>query len=191
MNQVPHIYGTIVQSLGCVWLFATPWTAAHQTPLSFTISWGLLKLMSIDSVMLFKHLTLFCPFSCPQSFSATGSFPMSWLFALSGQNIGASASVFPINIQNWFPLGLTGLISLPFKALSRIFSSTSIWEHRFFSTQPSLWSTLTCLALSQGTVKTDYQLSTAKTFLGHITIMYLILNAAIWGSLFGMEKNIT
>ena len=125
MNQVLHIYGTIVvHSLGCVWLFANPWTAAHQAPLSFTISWGLLKLMSIDSVMLFKHLTLCHPFSsCPQSFPATGSFPMSWLFALSGRNIGASASVLPINIQSWFPLGLTGLISLPSKGLSRIFSA--------------------------------------------------------------------
>ena len=132
MNQVPHIYGTIVQSLGCVWLFATPWTAAHQTPLSFTISWGLLKLMSIDSVMLFKHLTLFCPFSCPQSFSATGSFPMSWLFALSGQNIGASASVFPMHIQGWFPLGLTGFISLLSKGLSSLLQhnwKASILQH--------------------------------------------------------------
>ena len=177
MNQVLYIYGTIVvHSLGCVWLFATPWTAAHQAPLSFTVSWGLLKHMSIDSVMLFKHLTLCHPFSsCPQSFPATGSFPMSWLFALSGQNIGASASVLPINIQSWFSLGLTGLISLPSKGLSKIFSSTSIWKHQFFSTQTSLGSTLTCLGLSQGTVKTDYQLSTTKTFWGHITIIYLLL----------------
>ena len=190
MNQVPHIYGTIVQSLGCVWLFVTPWTAAHQAPLSFTISWGFLKLMSIDSMTLFKHLTLCHPFSCPQSFPATRSFPMSWLFALSGQNIGASASVLPINIQNWFPLELTSLISLPSKGLSRIFSSTSIWKHQFFSTQPFLWSTLTCLGLSQGTVKTDYQLSTTKTFLGHTTIIYLMLNASIWGLLFGMENTL-
>ena len=66
-------------------------------------------------------------FSCPQSFPESGSFPMSWLFASGGQNIGASApvSVLPVNIQGWFPLGLTGLISLQSKRLSRVFSSTN------------------------------------------------------------------
>ena len=83
------------------------------------------------------------PFSsCPQSFPASGSFLMSWLFTSGGQRIGASASapVLPVNIQDWFPLGLTGLISLQFKGLSRVFSSTTIGKHLFFSTQPSLWS---------------------------------------------------
>ena len=83
------------------------------------------------------------PFSsCFQSFPASGSFPMSQFFTSSGQNIGASASasVLPMNTQDWFPLGLTGLISLLSKGLSRVFSSTVIWKHRFFSTQPSLWS---------------------------------------------------
>ena len=77
--------------------------------------------------------------SCPGSFSASGSFPMSWLFASSGQSIGASASasVLPVNIQGWFPLGLTGLIS---KGLSKVFSSTKIRKHQFFGTQPSLLS---------------------------------------------------
>ena len=130
------------------------------------------------------------PLLLPSIFPSNRSFPMSWLFALSGQNIGASASVLPINIQNWFPLELTSLISLPSKGVSRIFSSTSIWKHQFFSTQPFLWSTLTCLGLSQGTVKTDYQLSTTKTFLGHTTIIYLMLNASIWGLLFGMENTL-
>ena len=65
---------------------------------------------------------------------------MSQLFALGGQSIGASASVLPMNIQDWLPWGLTGLISLQSKGLSRVFSST-IWKHQFFSTQPSLWST--------------------------------------------------
>ena len=75
----------------------------------------------------------FIPFSsCPQSFPASGSFPMSWLFAWGGQSIGASASVFPVNTLDWFPLGLTGLISLLFKGLSRVFSSTTIWKHQFF-----------------------------------------------------------
>ena len=80
------------------------------------------------------------PFSsCPQSFPASGSFPMSQLFASGGQGIGASASVLPVNIQGWFPLGLTGLISLHSKGLSRVFYSTAIQKHQFFGTQPSLW----------------------------------------------------
>ena len=83
------------------------------------------------------------PFSsCPQSFPASGSFPMSQFFASAGQNIGisASASVLPMNIEDWFPLGLTGWISLQSKGLSRVFSSTTIQKYQFFGTQPSLWS---------------------------------------------------
>ena len=80
-------------------------------------------------------------FFCLQSFPASGSFPMSQLFASGGQSIGASAlaSVLPMNIQGWFPLELTGLISLQSKGLSRVFSSTTIQKHQFFSIQPSLW----------------------------------------------------
>ena len=72
----------------------------------------------------------------------SGSFPINRLFAWGGQSneASASASVFPVNIQDWFPLRLTGLISLLSKGLSRIFSSPAIWKHQFFSTQPSLWS---------------------------------------------------
>ena len=75
------------------------------------------------------------PFSyCLQSFPASGSFPMSQFFSLGGQMIGvsASASVLPINIQNWFPLGWTGWISLQSKGLSRVFSSTTVQKHQFF-----------------------------------------------------------
>ena len=82
------------------------------------------------------------PFSsCLQSFLASGSFQMSWLFALCGQSIGASASapVLPKNIQGWFPLKLTGWISLQSKGLSRV-SSTTVRKHQFFSAHPSLWS---------------------------------------------------
>ena len=80
--------------------------------------------------------------SCLQSFPASGSFLMSWLFTSDGQIIGvsASASVLPMNIQDWFPLGLTDLISLLCKWLSGVFSSTTIWKHQFFGAQPSLWS---------------------------------------------------
>ena len=85
--------------------------------------------------------------SCSQSFPASASFLKSWLFSSGGQSVGASASasVLPMNdwisnIQGWFSLGLTGLISLLFKQLSRVFSNTTIWKHQFFGTQPSLWS---------------------------------------------------
>ena len=79
--------------------------------------------------------------SCPQSFPALRSFPMSQLFASGGQSIGASASasVLPMNIQDWFPLGLTDLISLPSKGFSRVFSNTTVQKHQLFSTQPTLW----------------------------------------------------
>ena len=82
------------------------------------------------------------PFSCLQSFPASGSFPMSQFFAPGGQSIGvsASASVLPMNIQDWFPLGFTGLISLQSKGLSRVFSNTTVQKHQFFGTQVSLWS---------------------------------------------------
>ena len=94
-----------------------------RLPCAFTNCQSLLKLMSIESVMLSKHLISFLPFSCClQSFQASGSFPMNQFFASGGQSIGASASasVLPMNIQDWFPLGLTGLISLQSKGLSRV-----------------------------------------------------------------------
>ena len=68
-----------------------------------------------------------------QSFPASGYFPMSQLFASGGQSIGASASVLPMNIQSWFPLGLTGLISLHSKGLSRVFSNTTVQKHQFWA----------------------------------------------------------
>ena len=83
------------------------------------------------------------PFSsCPQSFPASGSFPVSQLFSSGGQSIGAqaSASVLLMDIQDWFNLGLTGLISLLSKALSRAFSNTTVQKHQFFSAPLSLWS---------------------------------------------------
>ena len=93
-----------VQSLSHVQLFATPWTTAHQSSLSITDSWSLLKVMSIESVMPSNHLILCCvPFSsCLQSFPASGSFQMSQLCASGGQNIGVSAStsVLPMNTQD-------------------------------------------------------------------------------------------
>ena len=78
---------------------------------------------------------------CPQSFPASRSFPMSWLFVSGCKSIGASASasVLPMNIQDWFPLRLIGLISLLSKELSRVFSSTIVQKHQFFGALPSLW----------------------------------------------------
>ena len=95
--------------------------------------------MSIKLVIPSNHLILCRPFIfCLQSFPASGSFPMSQLFAWGGQIIGVSASalVLPINIQSWFPLGLTGLISSMFKGLSRVFSNTIVLRHQFFGTEP-------------------------------------------------------
>ena len=131
----------IVQSVSHVRLFVTPWTAACQASLSFTISRSLLKLMSMESVMPSNHLILCHRFSsCFQSFPASGSFPRkSQFFASDGQIIGASAStsVLSVNIQDSFPLGWTGWISLQSKGLSRVFSNTTVQKHKFFSTQLS------------------------------------------------------
>ena len=132
-----------VQLLSHVWLFATPWTVSRQVSLSINNSWSLLKLMSIESVMLSNHLISVVPFSsCLQSFPASGALPMSQFFASGGQSIGASgsASVLPMNIRDWFPLGWTGWISLKSKGLSRVFSNTTVQKHQFFSTQLSLQS---------------------------------------------------
>ena len=117
-----------VQSLSRVRLIVTPWIAACQASLSITNSWSLLKLMSIESVMPSSHLILCHPFSCLQSLLASGSFPMSQLLTWGGQSIGvsASASVLPMNIQDWSPLGWTGWTSLQSKGLSRIFSNTTV-----------------------------------------------------------------
>ena len=103
-----------VQLLSHVLLFGTPWTTACQASLFVTNSWSLLKLKSIKSLMPSTISSSVVPFSHLQSFSASGSFPVSQFFSSGGQSIGASASasVLPMNIQDWFPSGLTDLISL-------------------------------------------------------------------------------
>ena len=80
------------------------------------------------------------PFSCPQSFLELGSSPMSWLFTSGGQSIGASAQVLPMSTQGWFPLRLTGLISLMSERLSRVFSGTIVRKHQFLCALHSFWS---------------------------------------------------
>ena len=103
--------------------------------------WSLLKLMSIKSMMPFNHLILCHPLLLlPSIFPAQRSFTMSQLFASDDQSIWDSASVLPMNIQDWFPLGWTGCNSLQSKGLSRVFSNTTVQKHQFFGAQPSLWS---------------------------------------------------
>ena len=129
-------FSSVTQRL---WLFVTPWTAAHEASLSITNSQSLLKL--IKSVMPSSHLILCHPLLPHlQSFPASGSFPRSQFFASGGQNIGvsASASVLPVNIQDWSPLGWTGWISLQSKGPSRVFSNTTVQKHQYFSAQISL-----------------------------------------------------
>ena len=136
-----HVALSSLQSLSHVWTFETPWTAGHQASLSFTFSQSLHKLMSIESVMPSKNLILCRPFSsCLQSFPASRSFQMSQFFASGGQTIGVSASIsiFPMNIQDWFPLGWTGWISLQSKGLSRVFSNTTVQKHQFLGAQLSV-----------------------------------------------------
>ena len=109
----------------------TPWTAARQAFLSFTNSWSLLKLMSIESVMPSNYFILCCSLLfLPSIFPSIRVFSSDQLFTSGGQSIGASASawVLPVNLQGWFPLGWTGLISLLSKGLSRVFSSTWKWK---------------------------------------------------------------
>ena len=118
--EIPRAALFVVQLLSCAQLFATPWAAAPQASLSFTVSRSLLKLMSIELVMLSNLSSCVAHFSsCLQSFPASRSFPMSQFFALGSQSIGTSAlaSVLPMNIQGWFPLGLTGLNFLWSKGL--------------------------------------------------------------------------
>ena len=134
----------VVQLLSHFRLFATPWTAPCQASLSFTISQNLLKLVSIESVMPSIHLILTSsPSHFSQSFPASGSFPVSWLFTSGGQGIesSASGSVLPMNIQCGFPLGLTGLISLLSKRLLQHHSlRASILHHSaFLMVQLSHW----------------------------------------------------
>ena len=132
MSDSLQLYGLQHARLLCPLLFLR--VCSNSCPLS---RWCYLTISS--SATLFSF--------CLQSFPATRSFPMSRLFASGGQSIGASASasVFPITIQGWFPLGLTGLISLQSNELSRVFCRTTIQKHQFFGTQPSLWPNSTSI----------------------------------------------
>ena len=134
---LPRWYSSVSVQFSCsvVSDSVTPWITARQASLT---SQSLLKLMSIKSVMPSSHLILCRPLLLlPQSLPASGSFPMSQLFTWGGQSIGVSASVLPINTQDWSPLGWTGWISLQSKGLSRVFSNTTVQKHQFFGAQLS------------------------------------------------------
>ena len=140
-----YIYFVVVQLPSCVWLFVTPWTAACQASLSFTISWSLPNFMSVELVMPPKHLILCHPllllpsiFPSIKVFSNESAFhiwwPKYWSF---------SFSISPCNaycIQGWFPLRLTSLISLLSRGLSRVFFSMTVQKHQFFGALSSLRS---------------------------------------------------
>ena len=120
---------------------AALWTAASQVSLSFTISQSLLKLMSIESMMPSNPLVLCHPLLLwPSIFPSIRVFSSESTLLIGGQSIGASASasVLPVNIQDWFPLGWTGWISLQSKGLSRVFFNTAVQKNHFFNTQLSL-----------------------------------------------------
>ena len=106
-----------------------------QASLSFTISWNLLKLMSIESVMPSNHIIL-----CRPLLLLASIFPSELTLCSGGRSIGASAivSILSVNIQGWFSLGLTGLISLMSLGLSRVLSNTTVQKHQFFGAQLSL-----------------------------------------------------
>ena len=120
-----------VLSLSRVQLFATPWTVAHQASLSITNSQSLLKLMPIKSVMPSNHLILCHPLLLPPSiFPSIRVFPNESVLCIS-IGVSASTSVLPMNIQDWFPLGWTGWISLQSKGLLRVF--LTLWQFMWIS----------------------------------------------------------
>ena len=160
----------VVQLLSHVRLFATPWTAARQASLSFTVSPSLLRLMSIELVMPSNHPLLYHPLLLlPSVFPGIRVFsnelalfirwPQYWSFSNSPSN----------EYSGWFPLGLTGLISLQSRELSGVFSSSTIWKHQFFSSQPSLWFQLSHLYMTTG--KTIAL--TRQTFVGKVMSLLL------------------
>ena len=137
-----HLNIVVVQLLSHVWLFATPWTAAHQASLSLTFSeFAQVHVHWIGDAI--QHLILCCPLRLlPSIFPSIRVFSNESVLCIRWTKIiGASvlASVLPMNIQDWFPLGLTSLIPLQSKGLSKV-SNTTVQKYQFFGTQLSLWS---------------------------------------------------
>ena len=139
-RSIPDIFSSVQFSHSVVSdsLRSYPWTTAHQASLSITSSRSLLNSCSLSRQCHPTISSSVIPFSsCLQSFPALVSFPMSQYFTSGGQSIevSASASVLPKTIQDWFPLGCTGWISLQSKGLSRVFSNTTVQKHQLFSAQ--------------------------------------------------------
>ena len=134
------VWNSSIQLLSRVWLFATPWTTAHQASLPITNSQGLLKSRPMSQWFIQPSHQLSS--LSPPAFNRSQHQRLFQVFISRGQSTGASASasVLPFNIQDWFPLGWTGWISLQSKGLSRVFSNTIVQKHQFFSIQLSLWS---------------------------------------------------
>ena len=140
-HLVPSVQFSSVQLLSCVRLFVTPWITARRPPCPSPTP---VVHPNPCPSSRWCHPTISSTvvhfYSCPQSFPASGSFQMSQLFTSGDQSIevSASASVLPMNIKDWSPLGRTGWISLQSKGLSRVFSNTTVQKHQFFCTQLSL-----------------------------------------------------
>ena len=135
LAQISSVQFSSVQLLSHVWLFATPWTTAHQASLSITNSWSLPTLMSTELVMPSSHLILCRPLlllpPIPPSIRVFSNestlckrWPKYWSFSFS--------SDLPVNIQDWSPLGWMGWISLQSKGLSGVFSNNTVQKHQFF-----------------------------------------------------------
>ena len=132
-----HTIISSVQSLSCIRVFVTPWTAAHQASLSITNSQSYSNSCPSSQWYYQTISSSVVHFSCLQSLPASESFPMSQLFASGGQSnqsigVSASASVLPVNIQYWFHLGLTGFICSQSKGLSTVFSNITVQKNQCF-----------------------------------------------------------
>ena len=130
----------VVQPLSHVWMSASPWTAACRLPCPTPFPGVCANSHPLSGWCYLAIAFSVAPFSfCPQSFPASWSFPVSWLFISESQSTGASASAsdLTMNIRDWFPLGLTGGICLQSKRLSRVFSNTTVQKHHIFGAQPS------------------------------------------------------
>ena len=150
-----HNIVAVVQSRSHVRLFATPWSAARQASLSSTNSWSLLRLISIESLMPSNHLVLCYPllllpsiFPSIRIFSKESTLCIRW-----SKYWSFSFGISPSNKHSGlFLLGLTGLLSLQSKGLSRVFSNTTVQKHQFFSIQPSLWNHNIMITLCYGII---------------------------------------
>ena len=169
-----NIVNWLSVQFSCVQLFATPWTAAPQASLSFTNSQSLLKLMSIESVMPSNHLILFCTLLLPPS-----TFPIIRVFSnesvlhSGGQNIGvsASASVLPMDIQDGFPLGLTGLISLAVQGTLK-----SLLQHHSSKASIHLCSAFFMVQLAHPYMTTGKNIALTRwTFVGKVMSLCFLI----------------